>query len=106
MSNNQDGIPALQRVLYDVLRATYVRLISRGEGRDPEMIHPIEREAMVDAHRAEFAHDLGLLMEVVRQARRGATEELRERLHAMPKTDSEMLDEALEFAANEGAEET
>jgi hypothetical protein len=89
--------PALQRVLYDVLRATYVRLIARGEGRDPDRIHPTEQESMVDANRAEFAHDLGLLMEVMGAARRAGAEGLREKLHAMPKTDSEMLEEALEF---------
>lgn len=95
-AQDHDGVEA---TAWRWLRELYLRLLC------PANVHPGsmtegERNLLLDKHHRAMEDDLRVVLVLVEQGKSEALGAWRERIHSTEGTDHEMLDEALDFAAN------
>lgn len=87
-----------EAAVWQVLRSTYLRLLCQREGRNPARLAMDEANLILDPHLKELEHDFKLIVEVLNQAQSSGISHVHSLLHKRPGVDSEMLDQAVEFA--------
>lgn len=99
--------PAERRdaAIWRILRAAYLRVVCSYVQREPASLTVEEANGFLDPWFAALEHDRRLLAEVVESARIDGIDVVHGAVHAMPRIEHDVLDEAVEWARETGKPE-
>lgn len=96
--------PAERRdaAIWRIVRASYLRVVCSFVQREPASLTDEEANGLLDPWFAAMEHDRRLLAEVVESARLDGIDVVHGAVHAMPRIEHDVLDEAVEWATQAG----